>query len=708
MGRRRGIAGLVGATLILCAFAVSTASARPATGSEPANVWIADGTVSSIAPTPSGVFVAGDFSLLGRATGAWVQVDPAGRPRAPRPLVDGAVTAATADGAGGWYLRGSDLNVAGVARRGVLHLKRTGALDASFHVASNGTIAAMARVGELLYIGGSFTAVNGETRAGVAAIDVRTMQVTSWAPKLENGKDSGDPSVDAIAATGDGATIYLGGEFVRVGRRPRAGIASFAADGHLLPFNPHPDSSVSALGLDVHHHVVYFAGDFTHVDGAERPSLAAVDATTGRLTKWNPDCDGTVNAIRVSPSGSPVYVAGEFASIGGKSRRGVAAIDAHRGVATPFDANVTGSVATMLLEPKRRTIVIGGEFSAVGDAPRSSLAAVNLGSGHATAWDPKVEGTVSFLAPDGTGVRVGGNFAALGASPRDGVAELDLAGSQLLPFAPELTGVVRTVVADPVHARVLVGGRFAFPGEKTQVSLATIDAAGTLAHWGPVANSGVWSIAPSADGSVVYLGGAFATLDAKARRRVGAVDANGALLKFNPGTNGTVRAIVPANDVVYLAGQFSTAAGETHRGLALVDGTSGASTGWDAGADDTVAAIALVGDTLYAAGDFESIGGKSRKNVAALDAASGSATKWDVSPDDAVRALAVTLDGADLIVGGDFTKIAGGRRDIAEFELATGLLTAWSPDAPFDLAALGFASNGSLFAGGDGVLAVYR
>src|SRR5437763_1599210 len=175
MGRRRGIAGLVGATLILCAFAVSPASARPATGSEPATVWIADGTVSSI--------------------------------------------------------------------------------------------------------------------------DVRTMQVTSWAPKLENGKDSGDPSVDAIAATGDGATIYLGGEFVRVGRRPRASIASFAADGHLLPFNPHPDSSVSALGLDVHHHVVYFAGDFTHVDGAERPSLAAVDATTGRLTKWNPDCDGTGNAI---------------------------------------------------------------------------------------------------------------------------------------------------------------------------------------------------------------------------------------------------------------------------------------------------------------------------------------------------------------------------------------------------------------------------
>jgi hypothetical protein len=74
-----------------------------------------------------------------------------------------------------------------------------------------------------------------------------------------------------------------------------------------------------------------------------------------------------------------------------------------------------------------------------------------------------------------------------------------------------------------------------------------------------------------------------------------------------------------------------------------------------------------------------------------------------------VNALAVSPDGTRMIAAGAFTKIGGGRRDLAEFDLVTGFLTDWRPSAPFDALSLAFGGDGStVFVGGEGQLAVYR
>ena len=119
--------------------------------------------------------------------------------------------------------------------------------------------------------------------------------------------------------------------------------------------------------------------------------------------------------------------------------------------------------------------------------------------------------------------------------------------------------------------------------------------------------------------------------------------------------------------------------------------------------------LALVGDVLYAAGDFSTIGGKSKTRVAALDAGAGAATRWDVSPDDVVRSLAVSPDGSRLVAAGDFTRIAGGFRDLAEFDVGSGFLTDWDPDAPFDAYSLAYSGDGTvLYVGGDGAFVAFR
>jgi hypothetical protein len=74
-----------------------------------------------------------------------------------------------------------------------------------------------------------------------------------------------------------------------------------------------------------------------------------------------------------------------------------------------------------------------------------------------------------------------------------------------------------------------------------------------------------------------------------------------------------------------------------------------------------------------------------------------------------INRLGIYPDGKTLVAVGDFSKLSGATRDIGEFDLATGLLTAWRPSAPFSATALAFSpDSATLYVGGEGVLAIYR
>jgi len=175
---------------------------------------------------------------------------------------------------------------------------------------TNGRVSAILTIGSTTYIGGSFTAVRPAgvalggagtvARAHLAAISNSTGQLLSWSPAT-------DGNVRALAASPDGGTIYVGGEFSSLGgqSRPHLGAVS-ASSGSLSSFNPRPNVSVLALAATSTR--VYFGGTFTTVGGVARSRLAAA-SPSGTLTpagsRWRTTASGPYGCPRTQLSSTP-------------------------------------------------------------------------------------------------------------------------------------------------------------------------------------------------------------------------------------------------------------------------------------------------------------------------------------------------------------------------------------------------------------------
>jgi hypothetical protein len=134
--------------------------------------------------------------------------------------------------------------------------------------------------------------------------------------------------------------------------------------------------------------------------------------------------------------------------------------------------------------------------------------------------------------------------------------------------------------------------------------------------------------------------------------------------------------------------------------LAAIDATTAAATAWDPGAAASVRAIALDGADVLVAGDFTSAGGVSRSSLAAIDVTTGRPTAWAPEPSNGVTALAV--GGGHVYVAGTFAHVGGqNRRWFAELDAATGNATPLTlePDA-FDSVETIVVDGGTVYVGG--------
>ncbi|KQU65500.1 PKD domain-containing protein [Phycicoccus sp. Root101] len=212
--------------------------------------------------------------------------------------------------------------------------------DALPTVQVDGVVWSQVIIGNTVYAGGSFAnarppgaapGTNLVPRSNLLAYDLTTGQlVADFAPAL-------NAQVLSVAAAPDGSRLYVVGDFTAVNGQARRRVAALdPATGALVTaFNPTGVNS-QARSVAVTADTVYVGGGFAGLgNGQLRNNLAAFRVSDGAVLPWDPGADYTVWAVTVSEDGQWVFAGGSFQNVGGQAAYGLAKIGAVNGVLDP-------------------------------------------------------------------------------------------------------------------------------------------------------------------------------------------------------------------------------------------------------------------------------------------------------------------------------------------------------------------------------------
>jgi hypothetical protein len=253
----------------------------------------------------------------------------------------------------------------------------------------------------------SLAALAVSAATGTAAADIAQPSVVSANP-VNNTPHVLDGTVRAIAVVGN--LVVVGGNFEEVreagsGKKTLKRHNLFAYDmstGKISTvFVPKVDGTVHALQAGTSGWV-YLAGTFKTVNGTKTGTVASLKTTTNKVhTGFKPAVNYRVTTM--VRRGMRLYIGGSFTQAGGKARSSVARLNALTGVAdSGFDFKVSNprsgalKVYKMAVDPADTRMVINGTFTQVDGKRRYQIAMINLGSGTAklSTW-----ATEKYAAP---------------------------------------------------------------------------------------------------------------------------------------------------------------------------------------------------------------------------------------------------------------------------------------------------------------------
>lgn len=619
-----------------------------------ADLWT-DGGVSALHARGTTLYAAGTFSRVGVKTGGVAVTDAEGRPRderTPRGTSDVvSVTAATGDGAGGWWIAASQPDGPyGAEKPHLRRLRADGTLDGAADVDFENQIERLERRGTRLFAVTRNPSGYGYGKPRIVAVDVDGSGpvLSTWSPKQPDGAEVTARGPELMGRVG----LALDGDQVVVATQART----------------YDDSTRTCT------YTLY---------------VDAVDAVTG-ASRWHRQ-ETRSGECYASPQDSGVAdaVVGQGQVVVAWTLPPTSAIERPT-VLRAFDAG-DGSVAPALPQPQGpvedlavdgATLYLGGALKDVGGAPRAALAAVDLTSRTVLPWAPP-----AVAVPNGYGdhfserfsvqvlgdriVAGGFRFRATEGIDNGRIAAYRKTDGARVPFAAILAPTPPWSV--PVAAGggdVLVTGPFAAGRTTRRAGIAAFRARdGALLPFDPeTPDAAVRTLTTSPDGSTLYAGGDFNAVGEAPRGHVAAfAAASGALRPFRLDTDGSVLTLVATADRVIAGGTFRNAGGSARRFLAAGDATTGDLLSWDPALDlnekpssvgtagPDVRTLALQGRSLYVGGAFL---GPDRYTAAAVDACTAALLPWRPRLDS--RSVdALSLAGDRVVLTGAITVAAG-------------------------------------------------
>ena len=509
----------------------------------------------------------------------------------------------------------------------------------------NARVAAAARVGDRLFVGGGFT--NTAPSSGVLS---RFFQLSATTGEPVPGLPAVNGDVSQITPDGAGG-YYIAGTFTNIGG---------AGPGYLGAPSPTRVAHVLANGSDDPAFRPTFGGQITtvvragpslvvagelYVDGgATLRRLLAVNYVNGGLSPWVPAVAGFVN--RMAATGTLLFVLNQ--ETGGIRR--VTAFDSATGAVVwsvalgvvPFDG--AGALA-----------VVGSRLVVGLDRLYSLDPATGVVD---PAWGGPVGAStqIAALSASGSTLYVGGSFAMFHGMPRANLAAVDLATGAVLPWAPQASTMIGLLVAAPsgsvftVPRLVGTTTTFTVNGESRPSNVVEIDAIGAATTWRSQALfSPTLALSVSPSGTLVV--GAFSV----------------------PTTGNVARSALAAFDTVSGAAVSGPTIGANAAGVTFVRSVLG------------------LGQTLYLSGTFDAVNGQPRVNIAAVDVATNTVLPWPAAGVPSTASL-VLADGTWIYA---YLDDSGPLRRL---DASTGVLDpVWQAARPFNGWTLA-VSNGQIFA----------
>ncbi len=558
-----------------------------------------------------------------------------------------------------------------------------GKIDPAFVPTLNGSVRVIESDGTSLFIGGTFSTVNGSGRTRLAKLltggaDPDALDAT-WNPAPNN------PVADLEYVS---PHLYVSGGFSQIGgvsnnyfvRLTTGGTG--AADPVWLPTINRPVGDLEANATHV-----YFSGDFTKVEGITHRSVgrystaAGADAFDGT---WNPDPDGEPSSLALS--GGDLYMAGVFTKVANNNRRFMAKVS----------ASGTGTLSgTFLPEPngaiRDLEVVAGnplavGRFNTTSGAASAGYAMMNSSTGAALAsfaGTITTEGSVIAMQPVAGGMVIGGLFDTVNGVARTSIAKINSNGSLDAAFNAPLVGFNRLVSDIKLDgANLYFCGDFLTVGGAPTQHIARVNSTTGAVDAGWFTKPLTPILCLETDGSYVYLGsaglkfievspgnplqvfnlarvskGAAATVDTFWTPIVVDKVSNPATAAVNDlqinGSN-----LIIGGNFTFIVNPLNTAQSFTRYSVAALS-TSGWGepiAGWGTqflnlvGDPGQIQELLLHNGSLYVAGDFIEVNGNNWYYVAKLNPSTGAwDSNFDVSP----------LDSSDLLGPGKVRTLAG-------------------------------------------------
>lgn len=515
--------------------------------------------------------------------------------------------------------------------------------------------------------------------------------------------------------------VIIGGRFTLVNGEPRAGLARLNRDGSLdTTFGVDLDvfGDVTALVIEGDH--LYVGGRFDFVGQVRRSHLARLILSEGGRVDptWDNSVNGNNGVGALAMDAGHLYVGGDFTKIGGVARRHLARISLASGLVDHgWTADVSRgdrlAIPVACLQVDGPWLYVGGVFNAIGGKVRKSLARVALaGKGTVDAgWrlDVRAEhisiAAVNAISVEGATVFINAYLQIRVPASRPAGT---LITQPLVKFQTDAQGhlvrVPEWVPPDNVdvglRSLVRVGNTLIVPGRiggqpfKIDVDSGLVDA-----DWVPRISGSVGFVA--VDGGQVYAGGNFETVNGSVHLSVARLRGDNGrgdpTFNAQAGDTGDVKALAEQPDgKILVGGDFSFVGNVPRRHLLRLNGDGSLDPLWNPDVSGDVSTIAVAGDSIFIAGTFDTVGGQPRLALAKL-----SATGSD-EPDPAWRAdclgnpsttgvspatpKQIATDGIHLYVSGYFATIGGVQRSgLARVSLTgTGVVDPlWAPVLPF-------------------------